>query len=113
MSRRFFILVTVFLFCMGLTYSAAAQANGEPFEIFPRYIEPPDGSVDIYVPAEDNVVIKTTIGACTRGLANAWAQQKMVLFSIDGEPILSSPEESLQYWGNYFNDRNIAPGVPL
>jgi len=78
---------------------AAAQVNGEPFEIFPRFIEPPDGSVDIYVPVEDNVVIKTVKGACTRGLANAWARQTTVMFSINDEPIFSSPEESLQYWG--------------
>lgn len=100
MSHKKMWLMAALMLCFNfVTFSAHAHSNEkEKFEIWPVFIDPPDGSVDIIVPQGENVVIKTKWVACSRGLSRAWTRKNVVTFSIDDEPIVSSRWQSRRHW---------------
>jgi len=73
MSRKLFSLITclVLVLNFGIVPSSVQADDGGEYEIWPVYIDPPDGSVDIMVPSDANVVIRTSFTACSRLLALA------------------------------------------
>jgi len=101
MSRKLFSLITCLVLVLNFgVVSGVAQADeGGEFVIRPTSIQPPDGSVDIYVPLGDNVIIRTGWGACTRGLAQAWTKQNKISFWVNGESVFSLPKEAQVFWG--------------
>ena len=101
MSRKLFSLITCLVLVLGFGVvpgSAQAEDGGE-FVIRPTSIDPTDGSVDIYVPLGDSMIIRTGWGACTWGLAQAWTKQNEISLWVNGEPMFSSPKEAQLFWG--------------
>ena len=101
MSRKLISLITclVLVFNFGFVSDTAQADDNEEYVIYPAFIYPPDGSVDIYVPVGDTIIIKTGWGACTRGLAQAWTMQDEISLSVNGESVFSTPDEAQSYWG--------------
>ena len=101
MSRKLFSLVIclVLVLNFGVVPGSAQAEDGGEFVIRPTRIQPPDGSVDIYVPLGDNIIIRSGWGACTRGLAQAWTKQNKISLWVNGESVFSSSEESRSFWG--------------
>ena len=101
MCRKLFSLIAclVLVLTFGVVSGAAQEEEGGEFVIRPASINPPDGSVDIYVPLGDNVIIRSGWGACTRGLAQAWTNQNEISLWVNGESVFSSLRESKSFWG--------------
>jgi hypothetical protein len=87
-------------------YSPVQAADSDDFEIWPPFIFPPDGSVNIYVPLGDNIIIKTRWGACTPGLAQAWTNQNDLTLLVNGVSAFLLTETSRDFW-------SMPVGMPL
>ena len=61
MSRKLFSLIVclVLVLNFGVVPSSAQAEDGGEFVISPTRIQPPDGSVDIYVPLGDSIIIRS------------------------------------------------------
>ena len=101
MSRKLFSLIVCLVLVLGsgVVPGLAQEEDGGEFVISPTGIQPPDGSVDIYVPLGDSIIIRSGWGACTRGLAQAWTKQNKISLWVNGEPVFSSPKEAQVFWG--------------
>jgi len=101
MSRKLFSLIAclVLVLNFGVVPDSVQAEDGGEFVIRPTSIQPPDGSVDIYVPLGDSIIIRSGWGACTRGLAQAWTKQNEISLWFNGESVFSYPKESQSFWG--------------
>ena len=102
MSRKLFSLIAclVLVLGFGVVPGSAQEEEGGEFVIRPTRINPPDGSVDIYVPLGDSIIIRTGWAACTRGLAQAWTKQNKISLWVNGESMFSSPDEARLFWSD-------------
>ena len=100
MSPKKLWIITILVLSISFLSSVAfASPNqNENFEIWPVDIDPPDGSVDIIVPTDENVVIRTSFRSCSRLLSSAWTIADIVNLEVDGDPIVSTRKESWQHW---------------
>jgi len=97
--KRIFVIFTLILSLGFLFSSAAAQENATGnFEIWPVFIDPPDGSVDILVSPDENTVIRSAFRSCSRPLSRAWIFADVVSLSLDGDPLVSTRRESWSHW---------------
>ena len=100
MSRKLFSLITclVLVLNFGVVPGSVQADEGGGYEVWPVFIDPPDGSVDIMVPSDANVVIRTSFTGCSRLLAAAWTLADDVSLDVDGEALVSTRRESFQHW---------------
>ena len=96
--KKSFMLLLALVIAISLVTPAFAQAD-ESILIYPWLI-PIDENGERVVPVSPNQVILLGArwGACTRGLAQAWAKTANVAYEIDGHPIFTTLTESRQYW---------------
>ncbi len=94
MSRKKLWLITILVLSISLLTSQAfaQESPGDPFEIWPGSITPPDGSVNIYVPQGENIVLRTSFRSCSRLLSKVWTMVDQITLSFDGEDVVSTPK---------------------
>lgn len=83
--------------------SAAIPAFGQSPEtvtIYPWQIPlNQNGERVVTVTRNQQVVLGASWGACTRGLATAWAMTSDILYTVDGLPLLPSSKLARNFWG--------------
>ncbi len=96
--KKTFVLILALVIAISLVTPAFAQ-DEESILIYPWWI-PVDENGERVVQVSPNQVILLGArwGACSRGLAKAWAKTADVTYEIDGQPIIMSLDESRQYW---------------
>jgi hypothetical protein len=96
--KKTIVLIFTLVIAISLATPAFAQ-DDESILIYPWLIVPDEnGERIIKVSPNQVILLGARWGACTRGLANAWAQTAYVAYEIDGQPIFTSFDESRQYW---------------
>ena len=100
MSRKKLWLITILVLSISFisTSALARSKQDDVFEIWPRDIDPPDGSVDIIVPEGQNILIRTSFRSCSRLLSKVWTFTDIISLDVDGESVVSTRRDSWQHW---------------
>jgi hypothetical protein len=92
------MLLVIMLLLMTGIFSAHAQ-EGNSVLIIPYLIpEDEDGNLIVEVPVDQTILLGARWGACNKGLAQAWAETASLMYSVDGQALFASENESRQYW---------------
>lgn len=102
MFRKLILPILLVIALMSMSVSASpvqAQEEEESILIYPWQIpEDENGDRVVTVTSDQIVILGARWGACSKGLAQAWARTASVMYSMEGQPLFFSQKESRVYW---------------